>query len=683
LPSLDIRSPVVPRVLPTLVLLLALLASASASAVGAQEIRPAPLPEDLRREAANLLLNVDKGDLAAAESAALRLADLREQAEIGNLTQVVAALLARFDRATATDSPARRAALLDAAVSLAPDFPPVRIASAREELSQGTARVGRAAGGLMDALASFVRYPRGLVVEVGNLAYYATAAFSILSVLVALLLVARRGPLLSHDVGDLFPAAPTPGFSVPEVARSRRARFIIGSGLTRILARAVVALLLLLPLAAGAGLLVAATCWIVLVVAYARRAEIVISILVLLAIASVTPLGTLVHLPEVTARSRGEAVWSCLREHCSPEAVRTLTFHVTEEPDDTWARASLAVHEVQSGPLRPASLAVADEHLRAAPPDRRGFIAALHANVSVLRAVATCPAGRPDPGSLGAAVTSYESALKDGGRTPEVLRGLAMAQGLLGDRTAMEATLKEVVAASTDNDLSFVPRIRGSSMTSAACLAPAAVARELRLPRLPDWALYLQDVDVARVEPALPWRELLVGGLHPFMPCLLAVVALILCVLVLSVRGRLRLAASCPRCGSVSCPSCNARSSGFDYCPTCLLEQVRPGFLDPLDLVAMQERRDARLRRGRTLAPVLGLLVPGSGQVLAGRPVRGALMLLLLAFAVLSVVMPVVPFTDPVGYTGPPGKGLPVLPPILLAVVYFFSAIDLWVNRSR
>jgi hypothetical protein len=220
-------------------------------------------------------------------------------------------------------------------------------------------------------------------------------------------------------------------------------------------------------------------------------------------------------------------------------------------------------------------------------------------------------------------------------------------------------------------------------MASVACLTPAAVARELRLPPLPAWSLYLHDVDVSRVEPALPWRELLIGSLHPYLPSLVAFAALVLCMIVLSARGRLRLAASCPRCGSVSCPSCNARSSGFDYCPTCLLEQVRPGFLDPLDILAMQERRDARLRRGRTLAPVLALLVPGSGQVLAGRPVRGAIMLLLLAFAVLSVVMPVVPFTDPVGYTGPPGKGLPILPPILLAVVYCFSAIDLWVNRSR
>ena len=51
---------------------------------------------------------------------------------------------------------------------------------------------------------------------------------------------------------------------------------------------------------------------------------------------------------------------------------------------------------------------------------------------------------------------------------------------------------------------------------------------------------------------------------------------------------------------------------------------------------------------------------------------------------VLTVVVnPVAPFIDAIGYTGRPPEGLPLLPPVLLAVVYSWTVVDLWVNRPR
>jgi len=57
--------------------------------------------------------------------------------------------------------------------------------------------------------------------------------------------------------------------------------------------------------------------------------------------------------------------------------------------------------------------------------------------------------------------------------------------------------------------------------------------------------------------------------------------------------------------------------------------------------------------------------------------------MLLVALVLTVVANPMAPFIDAVGYSGRPSEGLPLLPPLLLAVVYSWSVLDLWVNRPR
>ena len=125
------------------------------------------------------------------------------------------------------------------------------------------------------------------------------------------------------------------------------------------------------------------------------------------------------------------------------------------------------------------------------------------------------------------------------------------------------------------------------------------------------------------------------------------------------------------------------RSSGFDYCPICLFDQVKPAFVDPLDLVARQRRRDEQSARRRTLLPILALAIPGSGQILSGRPVRGCTMILLLALVIALLASPEAPFIDIQAYRGAVSGTLPPLPPVLLVLVYAWSALDVWMTRNR
>lgn len=644
--------------------------------IGALSQRLHELPPPIQREATDLIECVKKGDFTAANDSVHKLAELRAQFQIVNLTPVVAAVLTILERSK-TDYQTR-AALLESLIQLAPDFPKLLFALSEAEARTGPAGVVRAISHALHALS--LPYPRGLIVTVANISYYLTIVFVIFAGVTALLLLLRSLPLLVHDISDIFPSALPAAYSVSEIARSRRTSFIIGSGIIRALSLMVGILVTILPLAIGVGLLVAAAIWALLSIAYARRFEAVIAILVLIAIAMVTPLGMVANLPQATSGSYGEAVWSCLREFCPEEAAKNITAQTIKDGQDPWARAALALHEIQKNPLQPGVLEVAEEHLKAA--STTPFNLALSGNISVLRAVAMCPAGNPERSLLLKAVAFYQEALK-GEPSPEVMRGLAIAQGALDDRSAMEATLKELVVQSKDTDLSYIANIRSITTPSNICMSPQAIAAELRLPDVPFLKLFFSGVEFARLEPAIPWRYLSTGLLSPEVTSVVALLFIVVSVILLLIRKRLSLASSCPRCGTVSCRSCNIRSSGFDYCPTCLLEQVRPAFLDPMDVIAMQNRRAVLSHRKRLIVPALSLLVPGTGQILAGRPFRGAIMFGMLVLAIALVLMPVPPYVDPPGYTGTIGGRLPLAPPILLSVIYFMSALDTWLNRGK
>ncbi|MBM4396923.1 MAG: hypothetical protein FJ087_14695 [Deltaproteobacteria bacterium] len=642
-----------------------------------------PLPEDVLREAASLFGAMRRNDAASASTALGRLAELRATAQVPDLTPVAAAFLAEFPRATEGDTPVVRRALAADAIPLAPDYPPMHFLLARSEMATGVAGVGRAATAAIAGVEAMARYPRGVVADVANAAFYLVLALLVIAVAVGLMLLLRHLAQLSHDIGDAFPAAPAVAFSLSDVAQSRKARFIIGSGLGRVLGRVVVGLVLLLPIALGAGLLAGTVFWVVVASVYARRAEVAGSILVLLAIAAIPILGAASRAPAAVAPAAGPSFWTCIREHCGERDAVRATRRIQEMPDDTWARLALAAREVHTASLRPSALASAAHHLESARPDGRGIVETWLGNVHVLRSLAACEAGdKADGAALASAAKAYEGATTRG--NPAAWYGLALAQGLANNRDGMEGTLKDLVARTTEDDLSFVVRIRTlTASSSEVCANVGAIARELRNPGVPDWTVYLDGVVAASFVPVIPFPWLLTGRLPAAGVSFVAVAGLIAVIALVSVRRRFRLAAACPRCGTVSCTRCNRHASGFDYCPTCLLEQVRPAFLDPLDLVAVQNRQSARARRGRLLVPLLGILVPGSGQVLAGRPVRGIVMLVVLATAVSRAGIPVPPAIDAGAYGGQAGQGLPLFPPIALCLVYCWSAMDVWLSRAR
>ncbi len=640
------------------------------------------LPPALLGPTRRLLAALRVHEVVSIEERIAFLVALRREALVADLTPVAAAFVARFRHESPTLDAADAIRIAYKAVDLAPDFPPLYFNIAATYRTHDPASVGPMVRAVLDGLRALARYPRGLVTLAGNLAFRASLALSVTLVFLAAMLLVRHVRRLAHDLGDLFPAAPSRTFSASEIARSRRARFITGSGLARALPVGVAGLALFLPIALGVGLVGTGLLWLIVIGPYLRRGgETAVAAFPFAFAVFLWPLAVLAGLPVFLERTEGPLLWRCAHESCGPRDIVTLEAIVDRDGSDPQAAVALALARVHQAPADPAVLTAALRRLDAAAADET--VALLRADISLLLALGQCEGSSPDRDRLAEARQGFESVLTSSPMSPEALRGLAMVQGLLGDRPGMEASLARLVQVLPDRELGSVMLIRTTTARETPCAHAATLRAEVRPPPLPDLSLALRGVTPTAVPPILPHEATLLGRVPVGALVWLAPAALVAWILVVRLGRRRDLAYACARCGDITCGACNVRASGFDYCPTCLLEQVRPGFIDPLDLLSLQGRREAKNRLGRLVVPALSLVVPGAGQVLRGRPVRGLFLLGGLAFASSLVWYPLPLHVDVEGFTGPPSGALPALPPFLLAVIYFLSALDVWADRKR
>ena len=640
------------------------------------------LPKQVEDEARKLWSSLSSGDVVEAVIHVEKITQQRESMHVGNLTPLAAVFLSKFMEATRETSPLRASRLATSALGLAPDYPDLYFNLAATSLRKGLPGFGTAVSAFVQGVKVSARYPRGVLVAAANGSFYLSQALLAMILVISLILLFRHGSKLVHDAGDLFYAATTTSVSLSNMTGSRRSKRSFKRRIARIPIVAVLALFLLFPFLAGLGLLSSVVLIMLAVSLYARRSEIVAIVLVLLFTFLTVPLGVVSHLPLKAEASLGSRVWTCVREYCSKDQVSPLERAVVDKQDGTWTYVGLALQKIHDAPDSSAAFSAASTYLETATPDKGGTVATLLGNVKVLHSLAFCPEGVPHVGSLSSAAESFENATKGVREPGEALRGLAVAQGLLGRRKAMIETIDRLVALTRESDLTFQEKIPSATGKQDVCALLPVISSELRTPPPPDWPIYLQGLDVRNLSPALPAQKLLLGSLPTRgLPFFALLGLLFLPIFVLAGR-RYRMASRCPRCGSISCSKCDVRSSGFDYCPTCLFDQVRPAFIDPLDQVAMQRRRDDIRRWDNIATPLFALVVPGSVQLAKGRPLRGIIMLLGTALALGWMIMPVAPLQDVIAYRSLERTGLSMIPPLLLFTVFLWSALDVWLRRK-
>ncbi len=158
-------------------------------------------------------------------------------------------------------------------------------------------------------------------------------------------------------------------------------------------------------------------------------------------------------------------------------------------------------------------------------------------------------------------------------------------------------------------------------------------------------------------------------GLWPFQGFAL-VALLLLCGLMVF---RSMPSSSCTKCGRAVCVRCDEEVTGAGLCGQCIHVFLRPNKVDP----SVRGKKEGQIRRYQawrdTRFTVVSLLIPGSGQVLLGRPFSGAVRLLVVTLLLVGVFFPErLWLRPPVGEIPLPVYAIPAL--LLALSVHLLSA---------
>ncbi len=167
--------------------------------------------------------------------------------------------------------------------------------------------------------------------------------------------------------------------------------------------------------------------------------------------------------------------------------------------------------------------------------------------------------------------------------------------------------------------------------------------------------------------------------------------ALVGCGVIAIAGRRSQPAARCIRCGRPFCPLCKSGREGKDYCSQCLhLFVLGDGLAPETKTHKMYEVHRYESRR-RLIPRLASLILPGSGHVLAGKPLVGCTLLVLWAGALLaawpSIAAPLLRFAgldlrlDLLRPAGVPAGS--TLDCYLLVAVPIAVAAWLWANVRR
>jgi tetratricopeptide (TPR) repeat protein len=170
------------------------------------------------------------------------------------------------------------------------------------------------------------------------------------------------------------------------------------------------------------------------------------------------------------------------------------------------------------------------------------------------------------------------------------------------------------------------------------------------------------------------------SGFCPWLPRQLYPAALggflVVWVLLSLLGRRLRPSSACVRCGAPACPRCDAGQEDRTHCGPCYnVFQVRGAKVE----AALKLQKDVQIRRYRLrqqlLTRLLSVIMPGAGQVFAGHTARGALFMVMFG-VLLGVTLGVttwIPDPSELGHRVAAARALLVGVP--MGVVYLVSLV--------
>ena len=572
---------------------------------------------------------------------------------------------------------ARKAGAADAAASLA---------AAAVKMSPGMA-----AARFEEAAVSFDKAPFGVAAQLrairagaelvpGDLAMSsqlaANGATALLFVTIfllgmfALATVLRYGRVWAHDIRRVLPP-----------------------GVNPFQASVVLATLLLAPLLAGMGVLGTTAVWLVGTALYQHAGERVVSVLLLGGL-GLAPWTTTVQVRGMVAPSSEEmAIYRCNQSLCSAADRSTLT-RLTAAPGPLRAQAAFTLALVGKRSAAPGGRGYAEPgrlaRLAVATAETAETLV-LEGNLHYAEALQQCPGVREEDGAsslafeekLQEAMSAWEAALTKAPRSTEALynRGIALIQ--MGKEEAGEAALDKARQSAPARVAEF-DRAVSKEDNRARCVVGAQVNRQLMDPTLPTRELRRRVLlrGVPHDGIVVPFAGLFLGRLSVPVLGLFGLGGAVLVVLLWILGGALSTSRICRNCLGIAAPETRLNVGNEAICVSCLLGEINRGIGDAKEQWAREQRVQKEVHRRERVARLVTFVLPGLGQLLRGRPLRGAFF---MGVTFLSVVMgaglnevsadPHVPVN--------PGMGRIFLAATVGGVVYLLALLDAHSGKSK
>lgn len=575
-----------------------------------------------------------RGDTQRAADKLKEMEELRLDLGSLNLTVFAQALLAE---ASAAESGARALELAKWAEAWAPDLPDPHFAQARVHLAQGP-EVGKLIGQSLKGARKTLTHPLRLAWLTGEVALRAMAALVLtLAVFLAFQWVRYAG-VMRHDLGDLLPKGISP----------RQAGVLL-------------ALLAAAPWLTGLPLIASLTVIIAGPFGYQRTGERVVSMIAVAVLATLP--WTLPALDRALHWQGGvaESLYRASYDLPSKGLTERLEAAVSTDDSPVWAMHALALIEKRQGKLYKAEerinaalkVASSDHPARPALLINLGVVQLAQNRVANAEATLVA-AAKANPQSAAAHFDLAQVRQLRGGDEGQVTRGLDVAL------TLDEARVEEF------------QRLQGMGLNRFALDEP--------IPNSALFAHILKD----RPAPTLAGAVLppLLGG-RPAKGLPMIGGGLLLFLLALTVvRGRLRLATQCVKCGGPVCVRCHPDIGRIVHCHDCYLAFHRSERVYPQDRQRQELAVRRRQARERSLSLLLTVVATGAGHLLSGRALRGGAFLfsfftfLGLAGVWQGILRPIAPASP-----GLPVVGLTAAS-IVFLILYVLAILDIRVDEG-
>ena len=557
-----------------------------------------------------------------------KLKGLKANTGVANLTPLARVLL-RMSLEMAEDPENADLApkLAVHAQAMAPDVPCTYLVSA--QLSSGAAEefsLGDTLKAFSQTMLSSWRYLPSLLEEVSRVAFIWFLLTLLAAALYSFSVLFRYSKLLAHDVGHLLPSG-----------ASEWQKLIL------------ILLLLFVPFLLDLGVVILFLIWWFFLWIYMNRNERAAAI-VLLALMMSWPFAGKMFAAGVTPPDAVEVTLArCNHEVCSLDDLTRLEGLRTAGKGGPEVEYTLALASYRAGAFDPLELDEALVQLSNPVKSRNTSMLAkalvLQANIYFAKGVARCVA---EQGNLAAGAHEMQEADNLYRRSldaAESVEGLYNRGRLLFYRD-LSGDGDQLIAKASDLDVHRILDIeevsRFAGQQEFLCGENFNHNRELLTPLLPARDFFAATVRRQPTETLLGFHHQLLGPL-PLnrVPLIAGVLAAVLIVMGLVLR-RFRFSSHCVKCGAVSDPKDRPELAQSGICETCLFYRIRGSFVDPKEIWRREKGIEIRLRLRKRLERGISFVLPGVGQMIRGKPMRGVLFFCFFFLPVLAIFV-----TDP------------------------------------